>query len=161
MREWTVRPATAADAAAIITLLQQFNLEENHRPSPLRAEELEELAFGQRPRVAILVAEIADRLVGYALYHPSYDTDHAAKGFYLEDLYVVPEARREGVGRGLMAALARGCEADGGCYLFWNAREGNRAGRAFYRAIGAREEPVVTLTLQPDPLRRLAGEAEP
>ena len=55
-----------------------------------------------------------------------------------------------------MAALARACQADGGCYLFWNALPRNRAGRAFYRRIGAREEPVVTLSLQPDALRRLA-----
>ena len=85
---------------------------------------------------------------------PSY----GAKGVYLQDLYVVPEARGRGIGRALMAAVARACQADGGCYLFWNALERNHAGRAFYRRIGAREEPVVTLSLQPDALRRLARE---
>jgi GNAT superfamily N-acetyltransferase len=94
--------------------------------------------------------------VGYAVFFRSYDTEHAAKGFYLQDLYIVPEARGQGIGRALMTAVARACLADDGCYLFWNAREGNMNGRAFYRAIGAREEPVVTLSLQPDALRRLA-----
>ena len=61
-------------------------------------------------------------------------------------------------GRALMAAVARACEADGGCYVFWNAQPRNRAGLAFYRRIGAREERVLTLSLQPDALRRLAGE---
>ena len=65
------------------------------------------------------------RPVGYALFYPSYDTEHAARGLYLQDLYVVPEARRQGIGRALMAAVARACQADGGCYLFWNALERN------------------------------------
>ena len=69
---------------------------------------------------------------------------------------MVPSARRRGAGRALMVAVARACEADGGCFVFWNALPKNRAGLAFYRSIGAREEPVVTLSLQPDALRRLA-----
>jgi ribosomal protein S18 acetylase RimI-like enzyme len=77
----------------------------------------------------------------------------------MQDLYVVPAARRQGVGQALMAAVARACTADGGCYVFWNALPENRAGLAFYRAIGAREENLLTLSLQPDALRRLAGEA--
>lgn len=160
MSGWKVRPATPADAAAVVALLRQFNLEESSRPSLLTTEEVQDLAFGERPRFAILVAEMADEVVGYALYYPSFDTDNAARGFYLQDLYVTPEARGTGIGRALMAALARACRDDGGCYLFWNALQSNRAGRAFYRAIGAREEPVVTLSLQPDALRRLADGGE-
>jgi len=114
--------------------------------------------FGARPRFQTLIAEERGRVVGYALYFAAYDTDDAARGFYLQDLYVRPEARRRGVGRALMAALARACAADGGSYLFWNALARNRAARAFYRRIGAGEVPVLTLRLQPDALRRLAEE---
>ena len=111
--------------------------------------------FGASRRFRVLIAERHDQPVGYALFYPAYDTDHAARGF-LQDLYVVPKARGRGAGRALMAAVARACAADGGCYVFWNAQPRNRAGLAFYRALGAREEPVVTLSLQPDALRRLA-----
>jgi ribosomal protein S18 acetylase RimI-like enzyme len=55
-----------------------------------------------------------------------------------------------------MAAVARACEADAGCYVFWNARPENRAALAFYRTLGARQEPTVTLSLQPDAVRQLA-----
>jgi hypothetical protein len=57
--------------------------------------------------------------------------------------------------------VARACQADGGCYVFWNALPKNRAGLAFYHAIGALEEPVLTLSLQPDALRRLAAGNRP
>src|SRR5690606_41922085 len=90
------------------------------------------------------------------LCYPGYDTDPAGRGLCRRDSDVAPEAGRRGVGRALMAAVARACQAEGGCYLFWNAQPRNRAGRAFYRAIGAREEPVLTLSLQPDALGRPA-----
>jgi GNAT superfamily N-acetyltransferase len=154
---FAVREAGSADAAAIVALVRRFNVEEGNPPGVLSIQELEELAFGEQPRFGAVVAEIRGELVGYAVFFRSYDTEHAAKGLYLQDLYVVPEVRGQGIGRALMSAVARACLADDGCYLFWNAREGNLDGRAFYRAIGAREEPVVTLSLQPDALRRLAG----
>ena len=58
-----------------------------------------------------------------------------------------------------MAAVARACQADGGCYLFWNAlaAQPRRAAPSTAR-IGAREEPVVTLSLQPDALRSAGGD---
>ena len=157
MMRFAVREAGSADAAAIVALVRQFNVEEGNPPGDFTIQDVEELAFGAQPRFAVMVAEIRGELVGYAVSFRSYDTEHAAQGFYLQDLYVLPEARGLGIGRALLSAVARACLADGGCYLFWNAREGNTDGRAFYRAIGAREEPVITLSLQPDALRRLAG----
>jgi GNAT superfamily N-acetyltransferase len=156
---WAIRDATPDDASAIVALVHRLNVEEGNPPGALTKADFRSLGFGARPRFRTLLAEAAGRVLGYALFYPSYDTDFGAKGFYLQDLYVLPEARRGGIGRALVAAVARACATDGGCYLFWNALERNQAGRAFYRRIGAREEPVVTLSLQPDALRRLAADA--
>ena len=151
-----IREPTPADAPALIALVRHLTREESGRDSRLTPAHLAEECFGPTPRFRVLLAEHAGRALGYASFHRSYDTDHAAKGLYLQDLYVEPHVRRQGIGRALLAAVARACQADGGCYLFWNALTNNAAGRAFYRRIGAREEPVVTLTLQPDALERLA-----
>jgi ribosomal protein S18 acetylase RimI-like enzyme len=155
----TIREAAAGDAAILVRLVHQFEREEGKSAARLTAADVLAQGFGEWPRFRVLLAEDAGQALGYAMYYPSYDSEHAAKGLYLQDLFVVPDARRRGVGRALMAAVARACQADGGCYLFWNAHESNHAGRAFYRRIGAREEPVVTLSLQPDALRRLAVKA--
>ena len=155
----TIREAAADDAATLVRLVHQFEREEGKSAARLTVADVLAQGFGERPRFRVLLAEDAGRTLGYAMFYPSYDSEHAARGLYLQDLFVVPEARGRGVGRALMAAVARACQADGGCYLFWNALEANHAGRAFYRRIGAREEPVVTLSLQPDALRRLAAKA--
>lgn len=151
-----VREATAADADTIVALACALSREEGNSAPALSAADVRAEGFGERPRFRALIAESDGAALGYALFFPSYDTDHAARGVYMQDLYVVPSARRRGVGRALVAAVARACRDDGGCYVFWNARPENRAARAFYRAIGARDEAIRTLSLQPDALRRLA-----
>ena len=152
-----VREAMPADAETIAAFAHALSLEEGYPAPALQAQHVRNEGFGASPRFRALIAERHGRPLGYALFYPAYDTDHAARGFYLQDLYVVPEARRQGAGRALMAALARACQTDGGCYVFWNALPANRAGLAFYRAIGARDERILTLSLQPDALKRLAG----
>lgn len=152
-----VREAMPADAETIAAFAHALSLEEGYPAPALQAQHVRAEGFGASPRFRALIAERHGQPVGYALFFPAYDTDHAARGFYLQDLYVVPEARRQGVGRALMAAVARACAADGGCYVFWNALPRNRAGLAFYRAIGAWDERILTLSLQPDALKRLAG----
>jgi ribosomal protein S18 acetylase RimI-like enzyme len=153
-----VREAGPADAETIAAFSHALSREEGHEAPALQARHVRAEGFGSGARFRALIAEQGGRPVGYALFYPAYATEHAARGFYLQDLYVAPEARRQGAGRALMAAVARACEADAGCYVFWNARPENRAGLAFYRALGARQEPTVTLSLQPDALRQLARE---
>jgi ribosomal protein S18 acetylase RimI-like enzyme len=153
-----VRGATPADAETIAAFAHALSLEEGYPAPALQADHVRAEGFGAKPRFRALIAEREGQPVGYALFYPAYDTDHAARGFYLQDLYVVAEARRQGAGRALMAAVARACAADGGCYVFWNALPENRAGLAFYRALGARDEKILTLSLQPDALHRLAEE---
>jgi ribosomal protein S18 acetylase RimI-like enzyme len=153
---WSVRDVTPADVEPVVALIHRFTAEDGNPPGRLTVEDFHELCFGAEVRFRTKVADGDGALLGYALFYPSYDTDHGVKGAYLQDLYVLPEMRGQGIGRALISAVARACRADGGRYMFWNALVTNRAGRAFYRRIGANEEPVVTLSLQPDALDRLA-----
>jgi GNAT superfamily N-acetyltransferase len=154
-----LREAVAADAETIAAFARALSVEEGCATPALQARHVRAEGFGARARFRALIAERDDRPVGYALFFPSYDTDHAARGLYLLDLYVRADARRQGVGRALMAAVAQACRADGGSYVFWNAHAENAAGLAFYQAIGAQDERILTLSLQPDAVHRLAGEA--
>ena len=156
MIDWTIRAATARGCPDDRRARAPLDAEEAKAGTTLTVEDVLLNGFGAWPRFRVLLAESDVQALGYVLFSQSYDTEHAVRGMYVNDLYVVPEARRRGIGRALMAAVARACLADGGRYLFWHALERNAAGRAFYRRIGARQEAVVTLSLQPDALRRLA-----
>lgn len=93
--------------------------------------------FGKDPKFAALIAERAGRPVGFALYTFNYSVWTAARGIFVEDIWVVPQERRSGVARELMAALAKECVANGYKRIDLNVLDWNPA-RSFYERIGFR-----------------------
>ena len=91
----------------------------------LTEEKLDRALFGERPYAETLIAEDDGRAVAFALFFHSFSTFLAQPGIYLEDLFVVPEARGGGVGRALLEKLAetaveRGCGRLECAVLDWN-----------------------------------------
>jgi len=91
--------------------------------------------FGEHPRAEALIAERAGRIAGFALFFHNYSTWAGRAGLYLEDLFVRDWARGGGVGRLLMAGLARiarqrNCLRLDLSVLHWNPA------RAFYEKLG-------------------------
>ncbi len=127
----TIRPARVEDAGAIAAMANALNVFEG-RPGDLYSEELVKAqAFGAAPLFSILIAEVDGVLVGYASFHDSYNSKIAAPGVWLVDLFVREQARSLGVGRRLMAAVARATLARVGAALWWGVLSRNRRARAF------------------------------
>ena len=99
-------------------------------------------------------------LVGYALYHTSYSTEFAARGFYLYDLFVADAARGRGVGRALVAGIARAAKADGRSFVWWCSKAWNVEAQAFYERLGAVEEDIKAHAIWGDAFDRLADSAD-
>ena len=99
---------------------------------------LREDGFGREPRFQCLLAEIHGKPVGVILYFVVYSTWTSRNGLCIEDLYVAPQSRRQGIGRALMTEVAkRAIEAD--CrYIQWSALRTNSSALRFYESIGAR-----------------------
>ena len=91
--------------------------------------------FGKDPQFAALIAERGRVPVGFALYTFNYSVWTAARGIFIEDIWVVPEERRGGVARALMQALAQECVAKGFKRIDLNVLDWNPA-RGFYERIG-------------------------
>jgi GNAT superfamily N-acetyltransferase len=113
--------------------------------------------FGPRPAAEVLLAELAGRAVGFALFFQSYSTFLARPGLYLEDLFVEPPARGQGVGLALMSALARIALDRGYGRFEWSVLDWNTPALEFYRALGALPQGDWTVQrLIGAPLERLA-----
>ena len=132
----SVRAATVDD----VELLHRFSVElatYEDEPNAVKAtpQTLARDGFGQVAQFAALIAERAGVPLGYVLYTFNYSVWTAARGIFIEDIWVVPEARRGGVARALLRALARECLAEGYKRIDLNVLDWNPA-RAFYRKLG-------------------------
>jgi GNAT superfamily N-acetyltransferase len=135
----TVRLAAPADGQAFVSLVGALaTFEKLPGPDPAAEARLLEDAFGPRPRFELHVAELGGRVVAYAVTFPTYSTFLARPTLFLEDLFVHPDARRQGVARALMARLTERAR-ELGCGRFeWFVLDWNTDAQTFYDGLGAR-----------------------
>jgi GNAT superfamily N-acetyltransferase len=113
--------------------------------------------FAPRPGAEVLLAELAGTPVGFALFFQNYSTFVGRPGLYLEDLFVEPAARGQGVGLALMSALAQITVERGYGRFEWAVLDWNTPALEFYRALGAVPQSEWTVQrLTGAPLERLA-----
>lgn len=101
---------------------------------------LKESLFGQPTVAYALMIEDDDEAIGYAIYFYNYSTWLAAKGLYLEDLYVDPRHRGKGAGIAMMKALAGIAQAQNCGRFEWSVLDWNTPSIEFYEAIGAKAQ---------------------
>jgi GNAT superfamily N-acetyltransferase len=114
--------------------------------------------FGPTPSASALVAFAEGKPVGYAIYFFTFSTFTGKPGVYLEDVYVRPAYRRQGVGQALMRSVAQaGVERDCGRYE-WSALRWNENALRLYRELGARTlDEWVLLRMNEGQLRHMAS----
>jgi GNAT superfamily N-acetyltransferase len=142
-----IRRAEGRDAATLAALLRALNTEPGLHPGRITATRVARDLIADA-RVTLLVAEEDGLLQGFASAHPYYDSGASRWGAIMNDLYVTPEARRQGLGRVLVAALASATAEDGGEFLWWDTDEGDELALAFHRGIGAGEARTRSFILE-------------
>jgi GNAT superfamily N-acetyltransferase len=126
----------------------------------MKESDLQKHLFGTQKFAEVLLAEEDGAVVGFALFFHNYSTFRARPGIYLEDLFVVPEARGKGHGKALLVALARLAVERDCARVDWSVLNWNEPSIRFYKSIGAiplDEWSVYRLT--DEPLKKLAGSA--
>ena len=154
-----IRPAGSRDAAAIARLANLLSRHEGLADDVSSEEQVLRDGFGERPAFEVLLAERDGAAIGYALFADGYNTDIAARAVWLNDIFVIDEARSRGVGRRLLAAVARAAVERGARSVCWGVRSANRRARAFYAELGAKDDDARILELNDDALKTLAAEA--
>jgi GNAT superfamily N-acetyltransferase len=133
-----IRSATAADVPAVARLIGALaEYERLEHALYLDEGRLRDHLFGPQPFAEVLLAEQGGAVVGYALYFPIYSTFRCNPGLYLEDLFVQPEARGQGHGKALLAAVARRALQRGCTKVEWSVLDWNEPAIRFYSSLGA------------------------
>ncbi len=159
-----IEPATKRDVPVILRLVRALAEYEKLAHEVTATESLLcESLFGARRFAEVAIGYADDEPAGLAVYFHTFSTFVGLAGLYLEDLYVVPAWRGRGLGKQLLAHVAR-VAVDRGCRrLEWTALNWNEPAKGFYVALGARAMNDWTgfrLTGQPlEQLAALAGAA--
>ncbi|SDF73791.1 GNAT family N-acetyltransferase [Pseudonocardia oroxyli] len=136
--EPAVRRVEPSDVPAVVGLVRELaEYEKALHECHLTGEQLHAALFGASPALFGHVALVGDEVVGCALWFLNFSTWRGVHGIYLEDLYVRPAHRGSGLGRALLAALARECVDRGYARLEWSVLDWNAPSIGFYRSLGA------------------------
>ena len=160
----TIRLATRTDVPLILRFIRGL-AEYERLPDAVVATEalLAEQLFGSHPGAEVLIAEWDGAPAGFALFCQNFSTFLGRRGLWLEDLYVEPAHRGQGIGKALLARLAAtAIERDCG-RLEWSVLDWNSDAIGFYRSLGAfAMDEWTTYRVIGDALVQLAsGEASP
>ncbi len=135
-----LRPATSADAPILLALVRALATYEREPDAVVATEADFERALGASPpECEALIAEEGGRALGFALFFSTWSTWRGRLGIHLEDLFVRPEARGQGLGKRLLGAVAAEAVRRGCARLEWQVLDWNEPARGFYRTLGARE----------------------
>jgi len=157
-----IRPAVPADVPTIRALIAALaDYEREPESAKATDEQLHTALFGQSPAVFALIAQDeAGTPVGFALYFLNFSTWNGTHGIYLEDLFVLPEARGGGYGRALLCELARIAVERGYGRVEWSVLDWNEPSIGFYKSLGAVPmDECTTMRLTGDALQTFGAKA--
>ncbi len=133
----TFRFAEEADCPLILSFIRQLAAYEKMSDQVVATEELLREWIFKKQKAEVLFVSEGDREVGFALFFHSFSTFLGRAGIYLEDLFVLPEFRNRGYGKGLLKKLAQ-ITIDRGCgRLEWSCLDWNKPSIDFYLSLGA------------------------
>ena len=136
--DFLIRAAEKADCDAIVELIRGLAVYEHLEDQMVNtAAQMEEMLFEQEAAKA-LVCEHEGKIVGYSIYFYTYSTFIGKKGIWLEDLYVHPEYRGNGIGKAFFKKLCETAVKEDCMRLEWSVLDWNAPSIAFYDSLGSK-----------------------
>jgi GNAT superfamily N-acetyltransferase len=133
-----VRPATVGDVPEILVLIRELaDYEKLLHEANATEDDLRRDLFGAAPRAHCDIATWNGEVAGFAFWFYNYSTFLGRAGIYLEDLFVRPPFRGNGIGKSLIAHLAQRCVDENLSRLQWSVLDWNAPSIAFYESLGA------------------------
>jgi len=145
------RRAEEKDTAVILQFIKDLAEYEKMSGDVVATEELLREWIFEKQKAEVIFAVADGEEVGFALFFHNFSTFLGRAGIYLEDLFVKPEHRGKGCGKGLLRELARIAVERGCGRLEWSCLDWNKPSIDFYLSLGA--QPMDEWTVY-----RMAGE---
>ena len=157
-----LRPAVPSDAALIVEYIRELaEFEREPEKAIVTEADIVRYAFSVHPLVKVTMAEWDGQPAGFALWFLNFSTWEGKPGIYLEDLFVRPAFRRNGIGKALLKHLAALAVEEGWTRFVWQVLDWNAPAIEFYEALGARVmRPWITCRVEGDAIKRLAEMAD-
>ena len=152
MEQFQFRYAEEKDTALILQFIKELAEYEHMLNEVVATEELLTEWMFQKEKAEVIFALEDGKEVGFALFFHNFSTFLGRAGIYLEDLYVKPEYRGKGYGKGLLKKLAQIAVKRGCGRLEWWCLDWNKPSIDFYLSLGA--EPMNDWTVY-----RFAGDS--
>jgi diamine N-acetyltransferase len=134
----TIHRARRDELPLVLSLIRELAAYEKLSHEVAATEAMIEAAlFSDSPRLFCDIAEWNGKPAGFAVWFVNFSTFAGRFGIYLEDLFVRPQHRRNGIGKALLAYLARECVKNGWAQLQWAVLDWNTPSIEFYKTLGA------------------------
>ena len=133
-----IREAEPRDSALIFSLVRELaDYEKLSAEVDATEQSIAAVLFAREPRVFCDVAEWGGEAAGFTTWFLNFSSFRGRHGIFLEDIFVRPKFRKQGIGRALLRRLAARCVEGGYARFEWAVLDWNAPALAFYRSLGA------------------------
>lgn len=134
----SIRPATVKDASLLATMILELaEYEHMAHEAGVTAESIARDGFGPKPKFRAVIAELDGKPAGYAVFFEFYSTFQGRAGLFLEDIYVRPHLRKQGIGQALLAHVAGIAWDENYFCMRWEVLDWNTPAIEFYKRLNA------------------------
>ncbi|MBV8696904.1 GNAT family N-acetyltransferase [Bradyrhizobium sp.] len=134
----TIRRARPGEAGLVLSFVRELaDYEKLLHELEATETDIDAALFCDNPRLFCEIAEWQREAVGFAVWFCNFSTFSGRSGIYLEDLFVRPSHRGNGIGKAMLVHLARECVANGWSRLQWSVLDWNTPSIVFYKSLGA------------------------
>ncbi len=134
----TIRDAVPGDEGTVAHFVRRLaEYEKLLHQAVATDEQFRTALFGPKPRIAALIIEHEATPIGFAVWYYDFSTFLGTPGLYLEDIFVEPAHRGQGIGKAIFRRIARRALDEGCTRMNWSVLDWNAPSIAFYRSIGA------------------------
>ena len=151
---------TPQDAPLVVSYIKELaEYERDPAAAAATVDDILHFAFSDHPLIHVVMAEWEGKPAGFGLWFYNFSTWEGKAGIYLEDLYIRPEYRRNGIGKALLIHLARVAVQNNCSRFVWQVLDWNEPSINFYRQMGAKTmDSWLTCRVEKESLVELANQ---